>query len=199
MLAEPEMTIGLVSDTHGYFDPRLGEALAGSDVILHAGDVGGEAVLEGLRGIAPVHAVRGNVDPADSGLPLTLQASPAGAAVHMVHILPEPQSELEDWARSGLTRKAVPQTARRLARAFDPSTEVVMFGHSHQPCLVCFAGILWVNPGSAGRKRFSLPRTCGLLEVSARDLRARIVPLEDYSGDLPRPVSLRRTPLPRQS
>jgi uncharacterized protein len=185
------MTIGLVSDTHGYYDPQLPDLLGGSDVMLHAGDVGSEAVLDELRQIAPVYAVRGNVDSPDSGLPLTLEPD-YGARIHVVHILPAAQSDLESWAGSTREGKSMPEAAKRLVGAFESSTEVVLFGHSHQPCLVSMGGILWVNPGSAGRKRFSLPRTCGLLEVGARTLEARILPLEDHSGRLPGPLSVRR-------
>jgi uncharacterized protein len=186
------MKVGLVSDTHGYFDRGLADLLAGSDIILHAGDVGSEAVLDELRQIAPVHAVRGNVDPPDSGLPLSLRPALEGVSIHVVHILPAAQSDLESWAGSTRQGKPMPKPAERLAGAFDASTAVVLFGHSHQPCLIAMGEILWVNPGSAGRRRFSLPRTCGLLEISARTLRARILPLEDYAGELPGPVSVSR-------
>jgi len=185
------MIIGLVSDTHGYFEPKLNGIFAGVDVILHAGDVGADSVLDELGEIAPVRAVRGNVDLASSGLPLSLQLTLGGAAIHVLHILPAPQPDLEKWAESAPGPRPIPKPAERLARAFETATEVVLFGHSHRPCLASMGGILWINPGSAGRQRFSLPRTCALLEVSARNLRARIVPLES-APHLPAPISVHR-------
>ncbi len=186
------MKIGLVSDTHGYFDPRLKDVLAGVDVVLHAGDVGEDAVLDDLREIAPVHAVRGNVDSPASGLSLTLDLTFQGAAIHLVHILPASQSHLEAWAQAERESRPIPAPAQRLVRAFGPATEAVLFGHTHCPLLECMGGVLWINPGSAGRKRFRLPRTCGLLEVSANDLAVGLVSLEDNSGRLPAPISVRR-------
>jgi len=186
------MTIGLVSDTHGYFDPKLREILAGVDMILHAGDVGEDTVLHELGTIAPVQAVRGNIDSADSGLPLSLQLTPGGAAIHLVHILPAPQSHLERWAKSEHESKPVPKAAERLFRTFEPATEIVLFGHSHRPCLVSLGGMLWINPGSAGRKRFSLPRTCGRLEISTERFEARIVPLDDDAVGVAAQTSIHR-------
>lgn len=186
------MIIGVVSDTHGYFDPKLKLTLAGVEMILHAGDVGDASVLDELGEIAPVRAVRGNVDLTGSGLPLSLQLTLGGAAIHMLHILPAPQSDLENWAAVADQAKPMSRPAERLVRAFGLATEVVLFGHSHRPCLESMGGILWINPGSAGRKRFSLPRTCALLEVSARNLKARIVPLESGTRDLPAPISVPR-------
>jgi putative phosphoesterase len=186
------MKIGLVSDTHGYFDPKLGESLAGVNLILHAGDVGEDSVLHELRSIAPVHAVRGNIDSPDSDLPLSLQLTLDGAVVHVVHILPASPSTLEGWAKSERERQPIPKAARRLLHSFDPATEVVLFGHTHRPCAAFLGGLLWINPGSAGRKRFSLPRTCGQLEISAERFDVRIAPLEDGAVELPAPVSILR-------
>lgn len=186
------MIIGLVSDTHGYFELKLKQVFAGVETILHAGDVGNDSVLDELREIAPVRAVRGNADSASAGLPLSLRITLGGAAIHVLHILPAAQSDLENWTNSAREATPIPKSAERLVRAFDPGAEVVLFGHSHRPCLVSMGGILWINPGSAGRKRFSLPRTCALLEVSARSLEARIVPLESGTTHLPAPISVHR-------
>ena len=180
------MRIALVSDTHGYFDPRLTEVLAGSEVILHAGDVGSEEVLEHLGRIAPVHVVRGNVDQTE-GWPLSLTLTLGGVVIHVVHILPAAQSDLEKWGSQDRWPAGLPAAAHRLRHAFDPETEVVVFGHSHSPCLVRLDGVLWVNPGSAGKKRFNLPRTFALLDVFADGLEARVLPLEPYDGKLPAP------------
>ncbi|HEV2426026.1 MAG TPA: metallophosphoesterase family protein [Terriglobia bacterium] len=186
------MTIGLVSDTHGYFESKLKEVFTGVETILHAGDVGDDSVLDELGEIAPVRAVRGNVDSTSSGLPLSLQVNLGGVDIHVVHILSAAQSNLETWAESAREAGPIPKPAERLVRTFDPPAEVVIFGHSHRPCLLSMGGILWINPGSAGRKRFSLPRTCAVLEVSARNLKARIVRLESGTKDLPAPILMHR-------
>jgi uncharacterized protein len=185
------MIIGLVSDTHGFFDPRLPQILADSELILHAGDVGRDEILDELRRIAPVHAVRGNVDSPDAGWPLSLTLSPGGLVTQVLHILPAPQSDLEAWAESARISGQLPKAASRLLSRFDSSVEMVIFGHSHQPCLVSMGDVLWVNPGSAGRKRFRLPRTCALIELSNEEMKARIVPLEPYDGSLPRRVQVK--------
>jgi uncharacterized protein len=186
------MKIGLVSDTHAFFDPRLREIFQGSEAILHAGDVGSEEVLDELGQIAPVEAVRGNVDPPGAGWPLTLTLRPGGVAIHVLHILPAGQSELESWGELAGLNHHLPAAAQRLLRAFDPCPEVVVFGHSHRPCLVRLGGVLWVNPGSSGRRRFRLPRTCALLETSHHALRAQILPLESYNGSLPESILVGR-------
>ena len=186
------VTIGLVSDTHGFFDSRLRAVLSGSDVILHAGDVGSETVIDELRAIAPVHAVRGNVDFPDSGLPLSLTASFGGVNIHVLHILPADPSSLEQWAERVQHTDELPKAAGRLLGAFDSSVEVVVFGHSHSPCLISLGDVLWVNPGSAGKKRFSLPRTCGRLEIRDHRIDASIIPLEPHAGRLPERIRAER-------
>jgi putative phosphoesterase len=185
------MIVGLVSDTHGLFDPRLNQVFDDCELILHAGDVGSEDVIEELRRIAPVQAVRGNVDPPASNLPLTLTLAVAGLTIHVLHILPAAQSDLAAWAESARSR-ALPQAATRLLGAFDPSVDVVLFGHSHQPCLIELGSVVWVNPGGAGRRRFKLPRTCARLEISDDALDAQVIPLEPYDGVLPRAVRFER-------
>jgi uncharacterized protein len=184
------MTIGAVSDTHGYFDPCLRKMLAGVDAILHGGDVGSPEILDELRRIAPVYAVRGNVDSAESDLPLSLSLSFGRLQVEIVHILPASQSELEAWADRAAPKGKLVQRGGRFLRMFNDATGAVVFGHSHTPCLVNLDGILFINPGSAGKKRFSLPRTCGLLEVYPDHLQATIKPLEHYNGRLPAKVWL---------
>lgn len=187
------MRIGLVSDTHGYFDPELRSALAGVELILHAGDVGRADVLEELGGIAPVRAVCGNVDTPSPRLPLTLTLKAGGVKIHVLHIFPGSPTELAEWAESEREGCALPPHARRLIRSFEPGVEIVLFGHSHSPLLELMGGILWVNPGSAGRKRFSLPRTCARLEASADSLKVEIVNLEpQVPGDLPKAVEIKR-------
>lgn len=174
------MKIGLVSDTHGFFDDRLASALAGVEVILHAGDAGSEAVLDRLEMIAPTCAVRGNVDASAMGLPFSLAIAAGAIQFEMVHILPASQEQLKSWNSGPLTDGAV-RGVRRLLASFQPETQVVVFGHTHQPYVDMLGPLLLINPGSAGKKRFSLPRCCGMLEVTRKRLEVKIISLEDYN------------------
>ena len=138
------LELGLISDTHGLLRPEALAALAGSDLILHAGDVGDPAILERLRGIAPVTAVRGNVDmePPLARLPSSVAVEWSGLRIHMLHI----REELK----------------------FDPPARgfaVVVFGHTHRPLAEVKRGVLYINPGSAGPRRFDLPVTVARLSV----------------------------------
>ncbi|HLF80098.1 MAG TPA: metallophosphoesterase family protein [Dehalococcoidia bacterium] len=137
------MLIGVVSDTHGWLDSRLIEAFEGVEAILHAGDVGSEAVLEGLRLLAPVYAVQGNNDVPLGGLGLLehLDIDFASFPVHVVHELPH----------------ARPQ----------PETRVVVFGHSHRQVWEWREGVLYLNPGAAGRRGFHALQTAALLRIEA--------------------------------
>jgi len=184
------MKIGLVSDTHGYFDPRLPELLAGAEAILHAGDVGSEDVLDQLGQIAKVYAVRGNVDSAALKLPLSLKASFEGVQIEVRHQLVAPQAELEAWSDGELLGKMQPERREAFLGGFEEATRVIVFGHSHQPCLLTVGHRLFFNPGSAGQQRFSLPRCCGLLEVFPRGIRGTMVSLERPSDKLPARVWL---------
>lgn len=147
------MRVGLISDTHGLLRPEAIEALEGVEQIIHAGDVGASDVIERLQAIAPVHAVRGNNDrdPWAAALPLRLDLRWAGVRVHVLHDL----KELE----------------------LDPSAaaiQVVIAGHSHKPAIVERGGVLFVNPGSAGPKRFKLPVTVGFLILADGAARGEI-------------------------
>jgi len=192
--------VGVVSDTHGFFDPRLKDLLAGVDIILHGGDVGSEEVLDDLNRIAPVRAVRGNVDSPDLELPLSLKLSLESLQVEMMHVLPVPQSVLEEWSDAMLPGGRPPNRSEKFLATFDEKTGVVVFGHSHLPSLFTLGDRLFFNPGSAGKKRFDLPRCCGLLEIlrgrvrTSADgslqrlpdrIRASIELLEKYNGVLP--------------
>lgn len=184
------MKIGVISDTHGYFDPLLRQAFKGVDAILHGGDVGSD-VLDELKRIAPVHAVRGNVDPPDLNLSLSLKLSLGGLQVEMIHILPVPQSELEAWEeRTALPDGKAPLRSEAFLGTFDDATGLVVFGHTHQPCLVTLGRRLFFNPGSAGKKRFDLPRCYGLLEIFDDAICASIKPLAAYDGKLPPRIGL---------
>lgn len=148
--------VGLIADTHGLVRPEALEALAGVERIVHAGDVGRSEVLDALARIAPVIAVRGNVDhePWARALPETTTIEIGALRLHVLHIL----DDLDlDPAR------------QRIA--------VVVYGHSHTPAIETRAGVLYVNPGSAGPRRFRLPTTVAELVIDAGRPVARIVPL----------------------
>jgi len=189
------MKLGVISDTHGYFDARLPEMMAGVDAILHAGDVGSQEVLDALGGIAKVHAVRGNVDLKELDLPPSLTLKFEGVQVELLHRLIVPQSELEAWADGELLGKMHPERREAFLAGFPQATRVIIFGHSHQPCLVKLGNRLFFNPGSAGQQRFSLPRCFGTLEIFPRGVRGTVVSLERANERLPAKVWL---PVPEQ-
>ena len=174
------MKIGLVSDTHGFFDPRLTELLAGVEGILHAGDAGSREILETLALIAPVRAVRGNTDSPLLNLPLTLRQRFAGVQIEAQHDLTASRRDLEAWRKESNLSVQQRRRRERFLRGFDAATRVVIFGHSHDPCLVNLDGKLFCNPGSAGKQRFSLPRSCAVLEISPENVAATIIPLDPY-------------------
>ena len=179
------MRIGVIADTHAYFDPRLPEVLAGVEAILHTGDVGSQEVLDELGRIARVHAVRGNMDAAELDLPPSRLLRFENVQVEVHHQLPVPQEELAAWSDGELLGKMQPERREAFLRTFDEATGVVIFGHSHQPCLLTMGHILFFNPGSAGKQRFSLPRCCGLLEIFPRGVRGTVLSLERYNARLP--------------
>ena len=157
--------VGLVSDTHGLFEPRLVELFAGCDLLLHAGDIVGPEILRDLARIAPVRAVRGNNDigPAYDALPEVAWVELGPLTALVVH---------EIGAR---TRLAAPV---RRALTERPA-EIVVHGHSHRPGAALEGGLLFVNPGSAGRRRFSLPRAAGLLQTCGRHVAVRLFDVAD--------------------
>lgn len=147
--------IGIISDTHGLLRPEVPLALAGVDQILHCGDVGKFSILEELGNIAPVTAIRGNIDREGkcARLPETEVALAEGRYIYMLH---------------DLKTLHLDPAAGRFA--------VVLFGHTHAPNFYTRKGVLYVNPGSCGPRRFNLPVTIALLTVPAEgDLEVRIV------------------------
>ena len=148
------MLVGLISDTHGLMRPEALAALSGVDLILHAGDVGAPAVLDALWAIAPVHAVRGNVDLAGGELRDVQHLRLDGVRVHLSH-----GHELGS-----------PTPAALVAR-YD--ADVIVYGHTHRPLVTHVGPTLVVNPGAAGAARFNLKPSVGLLTLPARE--AKIV------------------------
>ncbi len=155
------MRIGVISDTHGLLRPEALAALAGSDRIVHAGDIGSSAILAALNEIAPVTAVRGNNDTANWADTIPDTA-----------VLPV-----------GETRLFVLHDLKTLK--LDPAAEgyrVVIAGHSHQPLIREAGGVLYLNPGSAGPRRFRLPISVARLTVSGADVVAEIIELDVASA-----------------
>ena len=154
---EPPLQIGIISDTHGLLRPEAVEAFAGVDHILHAGDVGDIAILETLRSIAPVTAIRGNVDVsgACARLPATEVVELGGCLFYLLHAI----QDLD----------VVPAAA---------GISAIVYGHSHRAEVQERDGVVYVNPGSAGPKRFQLPVTMARAVVADRQIRVRIVSLE---------------------
>jgi uncharacterized protein len=156
-MTHQRITLGVISDTHGLLRSEALRALRGSDRILHAGDVGAPEILDALAQIAPVTAVRGNVDtePWALSLPETEVVDVAGVSIYMLHDLG--QLDLK------------PQAA---------GFRVVVYGHSHQPKIEEKNGVLYFNPGSAGPRRFKLPVSVGKLIIRAGKVRAELLELE---------------------
>jgi putative phosphoesterase len=156
-MANAVRRIGLISDTHGLLRQEAVQALRGSELIIHAGDVGKPEILEELRRIAPVVAVRGNVDtePWALALPETAVAE-AGAA--LIYVLHDVHALDLDPAASGF--------------------HIVVSGHSHKPGKTERDGVLYVNPGSAGPRRFQLPITVARLNLEEEPLNLEFVELE---------------------
>jgi putative phosphoesterase len=154
------MKIGIISDTHGLLRPEAVERLAGVDHIIHAGDIGRPDVISELRKIAPVTAIRGNIDRDQwaAGYPRTALVKLAGRFFYVLHNV----AELD----------------------LDPSAagiDVVVSGHSHQPKIETVGGVVYLNPGSAGPRRFSLPIALATLDLGGKEIRPCIVSLESPS------------------
>ena len=154
--ATPETVIGVVSDTHGLLRPEALKHLTDVERIVHAGDIGSPNILEKLQTLAPVQAVRGNNDkgPWAESIPETLSLEVRGHTIHVLHDLS--QIDLSP-AAAGIS--------------------VVISGHSHKPVVEERDGVLFINPGSLGPRRFRLPIALAKLYVTAESVRAEIIEL----------------------
>jgi uncharacterized protein len=164
--------IGVIADTHGLFDPAIQRHFRGVDHILHAGDIGKRSVIGQLERIAPVTAVSGNVDDDKCGLSSEAVVELAGFCIAIRHIL---------YDGGKLTKEG---------RAFldHERPDVCVFGHTHQPKVEWVGKTLLFNPGSAGPKRFTLPRCLGILVLA----RQGIIPKHILLGDWRANVATRR-------
>lgn len=150
------MRIGAISDTHGLLRPEAVTALAGVDHILHAGDVGDARILDALRAIAPVTAIRGNIDTSGpcAALPATELVELGGTVFYLLHDVK--QLDLDPGSAS---------------------ISVVLSGHSHKPLIEHRRGVLFLNPGSAGPRRFSLPIALAMVTLGNGAPRAEVIDL----------------------
>jgi putative phosphoesterase len=170
------MRIGVISDTHGLVRPEAVAALRDSELLLHAGDIGKPEVLETLESIAAIMAIRGNIDLGAwaSHLPLEMTIEVKGTRIYLIHNV------------NDLTR--------------DPRRDgygIVISGHSHKPSIRRQNGVLFLNPGSAGPRRFKLPVTVAKLRIDGTDVQSEIVELairDQGSGIRHKPVALTPDP-----
>ena len=151
--------IGVISDTHGLLRPDVHSALAGVELILHAGDIGGDEILTELELIAPVRAVYGNTDPpGQAGLAAAIDMAIDGVSIHVSHGhevgAPTPQTLLERYA-----------------------ADVLVYGHTHRPLVARAAGRLVLNPGAAGPRRFDIMPSVARLTIASGRAEAEIVAL----------------------
>lgn len=152
-------SIGVISDTHNLLRSEAIENLRGLELIIHAGDIGDQNILAELEKIAPVIAVRGNVDSAEwcQSLPHTSTIAAGEIEIFVIH-------NLRELEMGELSKK----------------TKVVISGHSHKPLIERKDGVLYLNPGSAGRRRFKLPISLAKLKIDGADVQAEIIELGVY-------------------
>jgi uncharacterized protein len=153
---EPQL-IGLISDTHGLVRPQALQALQGVDLVIHAGDIGTPEVMDALKRIAPLVAIKGNNDRGSwaRSLPDTKLVKISAAQLYVIHNVKE--LDCDPVARG---------------------IQVVISGHSHKPSVVHREGVLYVNPGSAGPRRFKLPVAVGKLHMNRLNVKAEIIELD---------------------
>ena len=157
------MLVGVVSDTHGFYDPRVPPLLEGVEHILHAGDIGTGGIIEQLTGIAPVTAVRGNNDRegAESEYPEVEMLELAGCRIYLTHIVKVPKDGDEDG----------------LDVYLDAGADAVVYGHSHSAFNEQRGGLTFFNPGAAGKRRFKVVPSIGLLELEPGQVKGQILVL----------------------
>ena len=157
------MLLGVVSDTHGYLNPRVPELLQGVEHILHAGDIGDTSIIEELSGIAPVTAVRGNNDGtgATSLYPEQVTLQLGGRTIFLTHEIKLPKAPEDPGVKTYL----------------DASVDVVVFGHSHIAVQRSLGPVLFFNPGAAGKRRFKLIPSIGTLALEDDWVRGSIIEL----------------------
>ena len=173
------LRIGVITDTHGLYDPAIERHFAGVAEILHAGDIGDPAVIQRLRRMAPVMAVSGNVDRYEaSGFPRRRLLQRAGLKIAVCHVLYE-KGKMTAEAEAWLDRVR---------------PDVCVFGHSHRPTVGRHGRTMLFNPGSAGPKRFSLPRGIGILTVVGGHTVPTVIRLSDHVAAAP--VASRRPSVP---
>ena len=153
--------IGLIADTHGLIRPEALDALAGVDVILHAGDVGGRDVLAALENVAPVRAVRGNTDAPAPWLPVAIDAEFGRVRIHVSH-----------------GHEIGSPTPERLAARYD--SDVIVYGHTHRSTITQVGAVLVINPGAAGPRRFNLRPSVAVLSLP--DRKVRLIELEPWDN-----------------
>lgn len=159
MASKRSHIVGLISDTHGLLRGGVHEALAGVEIILHAGDVGGQEILDELGLIAPVRAVYGNTDPPDMpGLAEEISVTIGGVSIHVSH-----GHELGS------------PTPTNLSDAYD--ADVLIYGHTHRQMVTRIGERLVINPGAAGPRRFNLRASVGRLTITERKAEVEIVEL----------------------
>ncbi len=157
------MRIGVISDTHSFMDPRAIALLSGVDRILHAGDIGDDSVIRSLEVIAPVTAVRGNVDwdGPSSLYPEQQTLELAGHRIYLTHELKPPKRE----------------TDPELAWYRQADVDIVVYGHSHIAYQQLWSDILFFNPGAAGKRRFKVVPSVGFLELGVAEVHGTIAAL----------------------
>ena len=168
--------IGVIADTHGSFDLAILRHFRSVDHILHAGDIGKRSVIEQLKQIAPVTAVSGNIDNGEQGIyPIEIVIELAGCRIAIRHILYEGGKLTKD-GRAFLDRA---------------HPDICIFGHTHQAKTEWFGKTLLFNPGSAGPKRFSLPRGIGLLIIQREKVLPRLIGLSENAKRRTRPTGVK--------
>lgn len=149
--------IGIISDTHGLLRPEAFTALQGSDLIIHAGDIGDLQILDKLKAISTVVAVRGNMD-SEIGSYNLKKSEVVDLGGHIIYVLHD------------VSRLDIEPSSAQL--------RVIVHGHSHRPSIQEHAGVLYINPGSAGQRRFKLPVTVAVLNIKGEKLKAGIIDLK---------------------